>query len=80
MIRSRKRYQPMMSIGAIILVSFLFAGCGGSTDSWQATSISGAPSERTGHTAVWTGTEMIVWGGIEGMASNYVNTGGRYLP
>ena len=70
----------MMFVGAIILVSFLFAGCGGSTDSWQSTSISGAPSERTGHTAVWTGTEMIVWGGYYQIGSVYLNTGGRYNP
>src|SRR5206468_7295575 len=29
------------------------------------------------HQAVWTGTEMIVWGGL---ASNDVNTGARYNP
>ena len=32
----------------------------------------------SGHTAVWTGSEMIVWGGIE--FSLYLNTGGRYNP
>src|SRR5262249_29133805 len=36
-----------------------------------------APDARTDHTAVWTGTEMIVWGGN---ASTYFNTGGRYNP
>ena len=34
-----------------------------STDSWTATSTTNAPSARTYHTAVWTGSEMIVWGG-----------------
>src|SRR4029077_1154639 len=34
-----------------------------STDSWVATSTTNAPTARVGHTAVWTGTEMIVWGG-----------------
>ena len=33
------------------------------TDSWTATSITNAPTARYGHTAVWTGSEMIVWGG-----------------
>ena len=33
-----------------------------STDSWTATSTTNA-SARDGHTAVWTGSEMIVWGG-----------------
>ena len=34
-----------------------------STDSWTATSTINAPTARDYHTAVWTGTEMIVWGG-----------------
>lgn len=48
-------------------------------DSWAATSIgNNVPSARDQNTAVWTGTEMIVWGGYDG--SSYVNTGGRYNP
>ena len=46
-----------------------------STDSWTATSTSNAPEGRALHTAVWTGSEMIVWGGY-----NIFNTGGRYNP
>src|SRR5436305_6438540 len=34
-----------------------------STDSWTATSTTNAPDGRAYHTAVWTGSEMIVWGG-----------------
>ena len=34
------------------------------TDQWTATSTTNAPSARDGHTAVWTGSEMIVWGGF----------------
>ena len=34
------------------------------TDSWTATDITRAPAGRTAHSAVWTGSEMIVWGGI----------------
>ena len=45
------------------------------TDTWTATSTSNAPTARRSHTAVWTGTEMVVWGGYA-----YVNTGGRYNP
>ena len=33
------------------------------TDEWGATSTANAPSPREDHTAVWTGSEMIVWGG-----------------
>ena len=32
---------------------------------------------RYEHTAVWTGSEMIIWGGYNGA---YLNTGGRYNP
>ena len=46
------------------------------TDSWVATSAINAPSARDEHKAVWTGSEMIVWGGID--AGGLVNTGGRY--
>ncbi len=48
------------------------------TDTWRFTSQTGAPSAREHHTAVWTGTEMIVWGGSTD--SGRVNTGGRYNP
>ena len=33
------------------------------TDTWVTTSIVNAPAARELHTAVWTGSEMIVWGG-----------------
>ena len=36
-----------------------------------------APAARDSHTAVWTGTQMIVWGGI-GDGGIEMNTGGRY--
>jgi hypothetical protein len=51
-------------------------GC--TDDTWTATSTTNAPSPRDGHTAVWTGTEMIVWGGHQ--PPNLLNTGGRYNP
>ena len=50
-----------------------------STDRWIATSTTNAPDARGCHTAVWTGSEMIVWGGLE-QPSTYFNTGGRYNP
>jgi len=48
-----------------------------STDSWTATSTTGAPAARDFHTAVWTGSQMIIWGGA-GPGPTYFNTGGRY--
>jgi N-acetylneuraminic acid mutarotase len=47
------------------------------TDSWAAISTLGAPTSRYRHTAVWTGTLMVVWGGYNDSA---LNTGGRYDP
>ncbi|MDD5223898.1 MAG: hypothetical protein PHE84_07895 [bacterium] len=47
-------------------------------DSWTPVSVENAPSERDYHSAVWTGTEMIVWGG-EDVGSNLID-GGRYNP
>ena len=48
-------------------------------DAWAATSTVNAPSARADHTAVWTGSQMIVWGGWGG-GTNYLNTGGKYSP
>ncbi len=51
------------------------------SNTWVATATSGAPEGRRGHTAVWTGTEMIVWGGcVTHDCSDHRNTGGRYNP
>ena len=47
------------------------------TDNWAATNTTNAPSARLQHTAVWTGSEMIVWGGYY---PGRLNTGGRYNP
>jgi hypothetical protein len=49
-----------------------------STDGWTPTSTVNAPSGRAGHTAVWTGSMMVVWGGYSG--ESWLNTGGRYNP
>ena len=43
------------------------------TDRWEPTTTVGAPEGRIEHTAVWTGSRMIVWGG-------WSNTGGQYDP
>ena len=34
------------------------------SDTWTPVTTVGAPAVRTRHTAVWTGKEMIVWGGL----------------
>ena len=52
------------------------------TDNWIDTSTINAPEARNFHTAIWTGSEMIVWGGavFDGSSSRYLNSGGRYNP
>ena len=65
---------------------FLTIGDGASydpvADTWSALSSVNQPSPRTGHTAVWTGTEMIVWGGASCLAcaNAELGTGARYNP
>jgi N-acetylneuraminic acid mutarotase len=49
-----------------------------SSDTWTATDVSNAPAPRYGHTAVWTGSEMIVFGGRG--SNGVLNATGRYEP
>jgi N-acetylneuraminic acid mutarotase len=44
-------------------------------NTWTATTATGVPSGRLNHTAVWTGSRMIVWGGAN---SSYLNDGGQW--
>ena len=46
--------------------------------SWQAISTVNAPSPRTGHTAIWTGNRLLVWGGARG--GTLLGDGGSYDP
>jgi N-acetylneuraminic acid mutarotase len=48
------------------------------TDSWTATTTVNAPFARWNHTVVWTGGEMIAWGGYNTTQNLFFNTGGRY--
>ena len=51
------------------------------TDTWSPISLVNAPSPRQQHSAVWTGKEMIVWGGCPTVFCTQVfNDGGRYDP
>lgn len=49
------------------------------TDTWTPTSVANASAPRNSHTAVWTGSRMIIWGG-EVSTDVYTNTGGLYNP
>lgn len=44
---------------------------------WTATSNIGTPVARSFHTAVWTGSEMIIFGGVGGA---YLNDTFSYTP
>src|SRR6266480_2466670 len=48
-------------------------GC--TVETWTPTELTNVPDPRSFPTAVWTGSEMIVWGGYPEL-----NTGGRYNP
>lgn len=43
------------------------------TNTWSPLSTTDAPSVRGYHSAVWTGSKMLIWGGWD---TNYLNTGG----
>ncbi len=58
------------------LPSIINQGC--TDDTWSPVQINTwPPIGRYRHVAVWTGTEMIVWGGF---SNSYLNTGTRYNP
>jgi N-acetylneuraminic acid mutarotase len=69
----------VVSYEAAYILPEISAPTGCTDDAWTATSTATVPDARWGHTAVWTGSEMIVWGGNDG-GSTYFNTGGRYDP
>ena len=48
-------------------------------DLWSTTSMEGAPSPRAYHSMVWTGEEMIVWGGLTDGPVAF-GDGARYHP
>jgi hypothetical protein len=54
------------------------------TDAWSPISTKGQPSPRSEHAAVWTGTEMIIWGGSPfpnaGDNGIVLSDGGAYNP
>ena len=67
--------QVSVAAGTYHLPSISDGEC--ADDTWTETTTTNAPTYRFSHTAVWTGSEMIVWGG--GGAGS-LNTGGRYNP
>src|SRR5678815_2196899 len=50
------------------------------SDTWSSMAVAGAPGPRSVHTAVWTGTRMLVWGGFHNQQQLFLGDGGRYDP
>jgi N-acetylneuraminic acid mutarotase len=78
-INSRKADRALFGGYTLPRVPTTLNGTGACIDAWGATSTTNAPSARAYHTAIWTGSEMIVWGGWDG-SINYLNTGAKYNP
>ncbi|MBL0152249.1 MAG: hypothetical protein IPP93_01700 [Chitinophagaceae bacterium] len=83
--------SPVYPNATLVSMGFTFQGVmrnvfmqqsttGVAADTWLPTTneITVNPEARTSHTAVWTGTEMIIWGGQSGNSS--FNTGVKYNP
>lgn len=47
------------------------------TDTWTATTSQNAPVRRSNHAAVWTGSLVLIWGGL---GSGFLTDGSRYNP
>lgn len=50
------------------------------TDSWTTVSTEDPPSPRSNATAVWTGAEVVVWGGFDPGTDQALDDGGIYDP
>jgi hypothetical protein len=48
-------------------------------DTWANGSLEGGPQPRSGHAKVWTGSLMLIWGGLVGNSES-TNTGAKYDP
>lgn len=64
------------------LFAYTYFGDGGrfnpASNRWSPLPSEGAPTARAGHAAVWTGREMIVWGGRG--PNGVLGDGARYVP
>ena len=74
--KAENQFATVMAVPAGNYTLPTIPGGGCSEDTWTATP--GPPDGRAFHTAVWTGSEMIVFGGAGHYP--YLNTGGRYNP
>jgi hypothetical protein len=75
--RARAELRPATPTGATYSLPKTATGDPCLDDTWTPIA-SGPPAARVNHTAVWTGTEMIVWGGYDGTGG--LASGRRYDP
>ena len=76
--RAEKQLPVAMMIPQASYTLPMLSDAGGCNENtWMATAA--APEARAFHTAVWTGSEMIVWGG-QTNSNSLLNSGGRYEP
>jgi hypothetical protein len=73
--KTKRGYREILPANGSYTLPTISDTAGGCMDNtWSATSLTGAPSVRNQHTAVWTGTEMIVWGGFNFFATQVPDT------
>ena len=58
---------------ALVNAGYVKVGATTMSDGWQQGTNAGGPGPRRNHTAVWTGTEMIVWGGAYNLVYSLPN-------
>lgn len=64
---------------ALVAAGYVKLGVAQLADGWQLRSANAPPVARYQHTAVWDGSEMLVWGGMNSSGA-YLNDGARYNP
>ena len=76
--------SEMLVWGGVAAPAFDYVGDGGrynpTTNTWGAIPATPLISRRGGHAAVWSGSEMIIWGGRNTPGGNNLADGGRYDP
>ena len=62
---------------ALVSAGYVKIGSTLMTESWQQRMVGPSPAARQQHTAVWTGLEMLIWGGYNGST---LSDGARFNP
>lgn len=48
-------------------------------NTWRTIATTNQPTPRSNQLAIWSGSRMIIWGGLD-FSNNFLNTGGQYNP